>query len=104
MNLINLRKENKLTQEDIGKILNITSTGYANYENGKREPTIETLIKLADYYNVSLDYLVGRQFGNGIGYITEEQKTFINVFLALEQHNQLKLSTYALTLLAGQQK
>ena len=44
----------------ISKILNISQVSYGRYELGISEPTIESLIKLADFYNVSLDYLVGR--------------------------------------------
>lgn len=59
-NLKKLRNEKKLTQEEIGKFLNISSTGYASWEKLRTEPDIKTLIKLADFYGVSIDYLVGR--------------------------------------------
>lgn len=54
------REEKKLTQKEIAKILNIKQQTYNNYETGKRTPDIEMLIKIADYYKVSLDYLTGR--------------------------------------------
>lgn len=55
-----LRKQRNLTQQDIAKELGLTQKAYCNYELGKREPDIKTLIKLANIYNVSLDYLTGR--------------------------------------------
>ena len=56
------RIDNDLTQEDIARILNCSLIAYSYYENGYREIPLELLIKLADYYNVSLDTLVGRKF------------------------------------------
>lgn len=55
-----LRKENNLSQEQIAEKINISQRAYAHYEKGDRQPNIETMIKLADYYKVSLDYLTGR--------------------------------------------
>lgn len=55
-----LRKEKKATQQEIANLLGITRGAYANIENGRREPDIETLIKLADYFHVSVDYLLDR--------------------------------------------
>ncbi|MFN3403031.1 MAG: helix-turn-helix domain-containing protein [Cytophagaceae bacterium] len=53
-----LRLEEKLTQEDMSNLLQIDRSNIANYERGKRLPSIESLIKIADYFNVSLDYLI----------------------------------------------
>lgn len=59
-NLKKLRKQRKLTQYDMGDLLNISATAYGNYELGQRSPTPETLVKLADFFGVSVDYLIGR--------------------------------------------
>lgn len=59
-NLIELRKLNKLTQRDVARHLGISQPSYTRYENGKSEPTIENLIKLADLFDVSIDYICGR--------------------------------------------
>ena len=53
-----LREEKKLTQGDIAKILNITTAAYSYYENEKRDMTPDTIIKLAEYFDVSTDYLL----------------------------------------------
>lgn len=55
-----LRLENNIRQVNIAKLLNIKQTTYSKYELGKIEIPIESLIKLADLYDVSLDYLLGR--------------------------------------------
>ncbi len=60
-NLKELRLENNLTQEQIAKILKVSRVVYNRYENGKREISVEFLIILADYYQVTLDYIAGRE-------------------------------------------
>ena len=55
-----LRAENNLTQTNLADILGIAKTTLAAYEQGKSEPSIDTIIKLADFFNVSIDYLLGR--------------------------------------------
>jgi transcriptional regulator with XRE-family HTH domain len=56
--LIKLRKEKKKTQEDIAKLLGITRPAYTAYESGNRQPDYESLIKLSEFYGVSLDLLL----------------------------------------------
>lgn len=55
----NLREDNDLKQEQVAKILNMSQTGYSKYELGSRDIPIEVFIKLARFYNVSIDYLAG---------------------------------------------
>lgn len=55
-----LREKNKLTQKEVAEKVNITQRAYAFYETGDREPSIDTLIKIANLYNVPIDILVGR--------------------------------------------
>ena len=55
-----LRYEKNVLQKDVANYLNITTSAYGFYEQGKRIPDSETLTKLANYFNVSLDYLVGK--------------------------------------------
>lgn len=54
------RKQNKITQVQAATAAGVTEAMYQFYEYGKSEPTARVLIALADYYDVSLDYLVGR--------------------------------------------
>ena len=56
-----LREDRDKTQKDIATVLNMQLTVYQRYERGERELPLWAAIKLADYYNVTLDYLVGRK-------------------------------------------
>ncbi len=59
-NIRNLREDNDYRQKDIAAVLNVSQNTYSQYENGVIELTAENLIKLADFYEVSVDYLLGR--------------------------------------------
>ena len=59
MRLKKLRQERGLSQEKIANHLGITRQAYSNYENGRREPDFTTVNILADFYDVSVDYLIG---------------------------------------------
>ena len=54
-----LRKERNLTQKEAGQELGISLNSYQRYETNEREPAAPTLVKMARFYHVSLDYLVG---------------------------------------------
>lgn len=58
-NLRKLREQNGYTQKEIAKLLNCVQVTYSNYETGRRCIPIQNLIKLAKFYNVSTDYLLG---------------------------------------------
>ena len=55
-----LRKEKNISQLKLALDLNMNQNTISRYENGEREADYETLIKFADYFDVSLDYLLGR--------------------------------------------
>lgn len=59
-NIRNLREDSDKTQQELADYLNIKQTTYSKYELGKINIPVEVFIKLADYYNVSVDYLLGR--------------------------------------------
>lgn len=65
-----LREENRLSQKDIAEYLGITRQAVASYELAKREPDYEVLKKLADYFSVSIDYLLGRANCRDVNAIT----------------------------------
>jgi len=58
--LLLLRNEQGLSQEKAAAGQGITYRSYRRYEAGEREPDASTLVQMADFYNVSLDYLTGR--------------------------------------------
>lgn len=63
----NIRIDHGLTQEDVAKILNVKQNTYCQYETGVLNYPLELVVKLAEHYNVSVDYLVG---------LTDEQKPY----------------------------
>jgi len=62
-----LREDKDLTQKQIGELLNMSQTGYNQYEIGKNDIPTKVLIKLSKFYNTSIDYLLG---------ITDETKPY----------------------------
>ncbi len=58
-NIRNLREDNDITQQEIADYLHIKQTTYSKYELGKINIPVEVFIKLAKYYHVSVDYLLG---------------------------------------------
>lgn len=60
MRLKQLRKERGITQLKLAMDLNMNQNSISRYETGDHEADYETLIKIADYFNVSIDYLLGR--------------------------------------------
>lgn len=86
--LEDLRTERGLTREEMANMLNISYSAYTNYENAKREPNFETIVKLADFFQVSVDYLLGRVYFKD----NEYYKQFIQTQQILENENALKES------------
>ncbi len=60
MRLKDLREDRDVKQKELAELLNIKQNTYSQYENGKREIPLSMLWKLADFYDVSIDYLIGR--------------------------------------------
>lgn len=58
--LSSLRKGQGLTQKQAATTFGLSTYGYQRYEYGDREPSVSVAAKMADYFNVSIDYLVGR--------------------------------------------
>lgn len=102
MRLKELRKEKKLSQEQIAKILSVTQRTYGGYELETSEPSIQTLCNLADYYNVSLDYLVGRERKDEVGFLSPMQITCVNLMKQLNYENLLILSGRIIAMIENQ--
>ena len=56
-----LRKDNNMSQEDLGKLLGVTKVSVSGYENGTRIPSMEILITILNVFKISADYLLGRE-------------------------------------------
>ena len=61
MNLKDIRTKRNLTQQQVADDIGCSAVVYSRYENGSRQPSIETLLRLADLFGVTVDYLLGRQ-------------------------------------------
>ncbi len=68
-----LRKERGLSQKQVAADLKVTQALLSHYENGKRECGLDFLVNVADYYNVSIDFLLGRSHTSSGATITQEQ-------------------------------
>lgn len=64
-NLLFLRKKADLSQKDLCRIVGCATQTYSGYENGHHEPNIETLVRLAHIYNISVDYIIGTRYDEG---------------------------------------
>lgn len=54
-----LRKQHKITMKQLGEVIGVAESTISQYETGKREPDNETLLRLGEYFGVSVDYLLG---------------------------------------------
>lgn len=61
-----LRTKHNLRQEDLAKVLKVTQRTYSGYELGQTEPNSQTLIRLADFYQVSVDYILDHEIQDNI--------------------------------------
>ncbi len=82
-----LRKEKKVSQYELAKFLGVTSQAYSYYEREERELGYEALTKLAKYFDVSIDYLLG----NSTFYYPDSVKRSNNPTLSGEEHEVLTL-------------
>ena len=89
MNLKKIRIKHNLTQKEVAEKINTNRVNYNRYELEKGEPDITTLIKLADFHGVSVDYLIGRV---DIDLFTEKRRVALieNIQRELEELKQLK--------------
>lgn len=71
LNIKKLREERNLSQKDVADHLGVTRQAVNSYECGRREPDYQTLIKLADFFTVTVDYLLGRSSYKGINNLEE---------------------------------
>lgn len=89
-----LREDKDLTQKQLADALYMQLTQYRRYETGEREPSLETAVAIARFYNVSVDYIAGiRELEQEIekGYLTQEEKFLIAGFRRLSDINKGRL-------------
>lgn len=95
-NLRKLREEFGLTQKELAEKMNVAKATVYFYEQNKVSPSTEMLIKLADYFNCSVDYLLGHQTKNTVylDSLTENQKEAISLIKTLSDRETAKVIGY----------
>ncbi len=84
-----LREDADKTQSEIADYLGTTAQYYGKYEKGEREIPFSRAIQLADYYNISLDYIAGRK--NYSGNLTQDEEKLIENWRLLSERNRGKV-------------
>ena len=98
-----LRKSRNLTQFQLSQILKIGQATIAGYENGSREPHINSLIAYANFFECSVDYLLGREddFGNVVvqtekpAPLPQDEQELLNIYQALSPAHRAQILEYA---------
>ena len=88
-----LRKQCKITQQKMAEYLSLTQQAYATYENGTAQPSIDSLKKLADYFGVSVDYLLGRETQTNT--LSQEHKQLIDYYEQCDEIDKVRILAYA---------
>lgn len=85
-----LRKEKNLSQVEMANILNVHQTAISQWEQGRTTPDMQTLIKIADYFQVTVDSLLGKNSATVDSYnsLTANEKQLIKKYRLLDQHGQ----------------
>lgn len=113
-----IRKQYKMTQEDVAKLLGISRSGYTYYETGKTVPSVEVLQKLSAIYSTSIDVIVGNPLrtntdsryyndilsvseGNAdpLIYMKKDEQALIMAFRLLPEEEKSKLQALAMDML-----
>lgn len=100
MKLKELRLKNNKSQKQVATDLNIPYPTYNVYEKEQYQPNIETLIKMANYFHTTVDYLIGRENTNIIdkGLLNETELNVIDIMKELNKENQGRVEAYAMAL------
>ena len=106
-----LRRERKMPQKELAAILNVSVGTVSNYENGVHFPDLATLHKLADFFQVSTDFLLGRTEFRGDTERLNEKVTaehsiadFVDILLEADEIDRESIMIYALFLKARKEK
>ncbi len=103
MKLKELREKSNITQTEFAKAINIKQQYVSRYEKRIADPDIATLIKTADYFGVSLDYLCDHKTSTyELPPLNEDLKQFLDMVFKLNQTNFVKAYSFVAGLYAGQ--
>lgn len=90
-----LRELKGMTQLKMAAELNLTKSTYNFWENGKVEIDFKNLIRLADYFNVSIDYLLGRDYVNKLASLSEDENRLIENYRNCDDKNKAAILGYS---------
>lgn len=96
-----LRFKKGLTQESFADILGVSQQTVASWENNKATPKIDALATMADYFEVTTDYLLGRETLNSVQ-LSDEQMVLLDDFEELDTVNKQKVFSYIRDLIRSQ--
>ena len=105
MNLRKIRVEKGVTQEELARSIGVVRSTICQYEKGKRQIDPATMLKLADYFNVSVDYLLGREERNDLikrpAYDITDQKLvdFMKLYEVMTEIQKAQVLGYVIGLL-----
>ncbi len=96
MNLKILRAQHDMSQAELANALKIKQNTLSNYENGTTQPEISLILKIADFFNCSVDYLLGHQTQNVLylDSLTNEQREAVKLIKQLDNRQVLKVIGY----------
>jgi transcriptional regulator with XRE-family HTH domain len=98
-----LLSEKNLSYTALAKELNIPQTTISNWLNRGSKPNIEDLIKICDYFNISLDYIIGRESKDNVIIVNDKQKSQIEeLYEKLDRQNKIMVLGYITALLQKQ--
>jgi len=105
-NLKQIRTERNMTQEELAKLLNISRPTVAGYEAKNKQPDYDKLLQIADIFEVSTDYLLGRSLSaksnKHMEYLTQDEHKTIADYRLLSEENQIRISERVEMLLSNQ--
>ncbi len=100
-NLKTQRKKAKITQSDLGKIINVSESTISNYENGYREPDLATLLSIAKALNTSVDRLleqdkldIQKDAPSSNQPFTEQEKVLVEIFRQISERKKFEIIAY----------
>ena len=102
--LRNLRQEQNLSAKEVASKLNCSQSLIYEWEKGRSEPSVKALIKLADIYDCSIDYLLGREDDFGIIrsgaelQLKEDEAKLLGEYRLLDEINKIKVQTFVYAL------
>ena len=102
MRIKELREEKKLSQDDVAKAIGTNQRNIGRWEKNENEPTSGFLLKLADFFQCSVDYLLGRtddfgviSFANEAQELTTDEEILLATYRKLTEKNKMHVSAYA---------